>query len=348
MELRDRPDDWSEKKAQLGLVGDRVNSNHEPLGKRRADRKRSFQPSPSSQSSQSSQSPLMFDPEEWKDWEPPSKNKVVRDLLENFTLGIADCRDLVETFKGRKGDEEHENVLFYLKTYEDLLSLHVHDESIAEVERDFAIKASSWSKQLQTLKETLEEKTEGEDRAVKEVTKLMAELEDEVKCYYSARSTKKYQNIQNRMKIVTNKMAQLRPSSSHNVKLMEDIKVRLAKLWTDFEDRSEPVVDILTKNMEVEADSKTNVKAAAIKRYEKEMIEVVAVFLRTFREKFPDAKALNSCAANIVKTKILSQEILQYSKIVEKKGKSWADFYVTDASKKNVRKYLEVKFSRQK
>ena len=30
-ELRNRPDDWSEKKAQLGIVS---NSNHEPLGQR--------------------------------------------------------------------------------------------------------------------------------------------------------------------------------------------------------------------------------------------------------------------------------------------------------------------------
>ena len=34
VELRDRPDDWSEKKASLGMVETSFNSNMEPLGKR--------------------------------------------------------------------------------------------------------------------------------------------------------------------------------------------------------------------------------------------------------------------------------------------------------------------------
>jgi hypothetical protein len=34
VELRDRPDDWSEKKASLGMVCTYFNSNMEPLGKR--------------------------------------------------------------------------------------------------------------------------------------------------------------------------------------------------------------------------------------------------------------------------------------------------------------------------
>ena len=318
LELRERPDDWSEKKAQLGLVGSRANSNNEPLGKRPAEKRR-----------KSSQPESVLDEIDWKDWEPPSKRKVVRDLVENFTLGLGDVRDMVEAFKGRKGDEEHENILFYLKTYQDMLSLHAHDESVAEVEKDFPSKASSWSNQLRELREALEEKTEGEDKAVKEISKEMAELEEEVKCYYSARTTTKYQNIQARMKTVTNKMSRLRPSCSHNLNLMENIKARLAQLWTDFEDRSESVVDLLTRQMGVDVDSNKGKKEAILK-YEKEMIGVVSVYLRTYRDKFPDNKALNKYAVDIVKNKILAQEISQYTKTVERTKKSWAEFHVTE------------------
>ena len=319
LELRERPDDWSEKKAQLGLVGSRANSNKEPLGQSRGGKRR-----------RSSQSESPLDQFDWRDWEPPTKRKAVRDLVENFTLGIGDVRDLVETFKGRKGDEEHENVLFYLKFYQDLLSLHAHDQSVAEVEKDFPSKASSWSNELRELQEALEDKTEGEDKAVKEVSKEMAELEEEVKCYYSARTTTKYQNIQARMKIVTNKMSKLKPSCSHNLKLLDYIKARLAKLWTDFEDRSESVVDLLTKQMEVDVDRTQEIKKKAIMKYEEEMIKVVSVYLRTYRDKFPDNEALNKYAVDIVQNKIMPQETNQFSKTMEKTKKSWTDFHVTE------------------
>lgn len=324
LELRERPDDWSEKKAQLGFVGSRSNSNNEPLGKRPAGKRR-----------KSSQSDSVLDEFDWRDWEPPTKRSAVRDLVENFTLGVGDVRDMVESFKGRKGDEDHENILFYLKTYEDQLSLHAHDESVAEVDRDFPSKASSWSNQLSELRETLEEKTEGEDKAVKEISKLMAELEDEVKCYYSARTTTKYQNIQARMKTVTNKMSQLKPSCSHNLRLMDNIKARLAQLWIDFEDRSESVVDLLTRQMDVDVGSSREkkediLKNEAIQRYEKEMIGVVSVYLRTYRDKFPDNRALSKYAVETVKNKILPQEITQYSKTIERTKKSWSDFHVTE------------------
>ena len=56
MELRNRPDDWSEKKAALGIVGSRFNSNMEPLGSRK----------------RKATEPPLFDPEAWKDWESKS------------------------------------------------------------------------------------------------------------------------------------------------------------------------------------------------------------------------------------------------------------------------------------
>merc|ERR1711997_142394 len=104
--------------------------------------------------------------------------------------------------------------------------------------------------------------------------------------------------------------------------------------------------DLLTKQMEVDVDRTQEIKKKAIMKYEEEMIKVVSVYLRTYRDKFSDNKALNNYAADIVKTRILPQEISQYSKTMEKTKKSWADFHVTEASKKNVQKYLEAKMSR--
>merc|ERR1719225_920470 len=115
---------------------------------------------------------------------------------------------------------------------------------------------------------------------------------------------------------------------------MDYIKSRLAKLWTDFEDRSESVVDILTKQMEVDVDTKSQeVEKKAILKYEEEMIKVVSVYLRTYRDKFPDNEALNKYAVDIVQNKIMPQETNQFSKTMEKTKKSWTDFHVTEASK---------------
>ena len=55
-ELRNRPSNWSEKKASLGIS----NSNMEPLG---SNRKRS-QPEEDS----------IFDTEAWRDWRPKSRD----------------------------------------------------------------------------------------------------------------------------------------------------------------------------------------------------------------------------------------------------------------------------------
>merc|ERR1711990_4282 len=83
--------------------------------------------------------------------------------------------------------------------------------------------------------------------AVKEISRLMAELEDELKNYFSARSTIKYKNIQSRMRTVTEKMGKFKPTSPHNIELLDGIKKKLADLWTRFEDRSESLVETLAK-----------------------------------------------------------------------------------------------------
>ena len=122
VELRDRPDDWSEKKANLGLVGVAFNSNIEPLGMREGrrgwgDKTRK----------QQEQEQAMFDEEDWARWQPPSKKQRVEEFSFNFRNGIKDVEYMVEEFDGRKGDENYEEIVFYKKMYGDLLSLFDND-----------------------------------------------------------------------------------------------------------------------------------------------------------------------------------------------------------------------------
>ena len=94
MELRERPDDWSEKKSRLGVSGSSMNSNMEPLGKRGA------WGTDQSQTNESS----MFDEDEWANWQPPSRNQVLDELRINVTNSVKDVHDMVEEFEGEKGD----------------------------------------------------------------------------------------------------------------------------------------------------------------------------------------------------------------------------------------------------
>ena len=75
MTLRERPDDWSEKKSRLGVSGSSMNSNMEPLGKRGA------WGTDQSQTNESS----MFDEDEWANWQPPSHNQGLDKLRINVT-----------------------------------------------------------------------------------------------------------------------------------------------------------------------------------------------------------------------------------------------------------------------
>ena len=54
---------------------------------------------------------------------------------------------------------------------------------------------------------------------MKAVSKLMAELEDEIEKYASERDTKKYAKIQSRLSTVTKEMKVLQPPSQANIAL---------------------------------------------------------------------------------------------------------------------------------
>jgi len=334
MELRNRPDDWSEKKAKLGLTGSNCNSNMTPLG----NRKRKH--------SEVEQS--LFDDEEWEGWQAPTASKVFKELEKNFSNGIKDIGEKVEDFKGKKGDEKYEEIVFYQESYKQLLSLFKKDE-ISQVE--------DWSEDLKNLSSNLVEKVEAEDRAMKEVSKLMSELEDEIKLYYSQRSTNKHKNIKQRMRELTSKNEKLKPTSSHNKDLKSKYSDRLAHLWKEFEDRSESVVEILEKGIDSTSSKpesqKTNsernleVRKGSIESYKKDMIKFVGDFIRTFKEKFQDNREMEYFASWYAEHKFLQPEVNAFTKKIQKGiVKSWIYFTLTPETKNSVNKYLVQKMDK--
>ena len=74
---------------------------------------------------------------------------------------------------------------------------------------------------------------------MKAVSKLMAELEDEVRKYASEGDTKKYANIRNRLINITKEMKVQQPTSQANIVLRVKYKERLTQLWKDFKSWSE-------------------------------------------------------------------------------------------------------------
>ena len=115
MELRNRPDDWSEKKAALGIVGSRFNSNMEPLGSRK----------------RKSTEPPLFDPEAWKGWESKSFEQDAEENKAALRRGVDTVMDMVDNFKGKIGDPEHEEVLHYNAIYKQLLGIMAEEHGQA-------------------------------------------------------------------------------------------------------------------------------------------------------------------------------------------------------------------------
>ena len=340
IELRDRPDDWSEKKAQLGLVGSNCNPNMEPLGKRgqggwRGDKRNVKEES-------------MFDEEAWAGWEPPSKKKAVEDWKYNMRNGVKDVTDMVDDFNGMKGDSKYEEINYYKDMYGKLLSLFDNDVDDEGTEMKDSIMA--FKNELAAAGSSLVEKVEREDRAMKSVSKLMAELEEEIEKYSSERSTKKYKNIQSRLTQITKEMKVLVVTSPANISLKEKYNARLAQLWTDFESRSDSLVEVLEQQMgtTVGTSGKSNsqrnhdLRSEAVELYKKEIFAFVETALQQYREKFEDDRELSTFAMWVVENKVLGMEI----NVFIKRGAPWKDFHVTSKTRDSVEAYLKTKMKK--
>lgn len=326
-ELRDRPDDWSEKKASLGLVGANMNPNTCPLGRRRG-----FGGGPDDRKKARPSSPPLFDPESWKDWRPVGREEVLEQFGKQARGGVRDVQDMVGEFRGEKGDEEYEDIKFYAGIYRDLLGVMEFDSE----------GAPGLLGDLARVAQELEDKVEREDRDMKNVSRLMMELEEEVTQYHSDRDTKKYANIKERLAEVTNLNKDLRPTREMNIKLKNDYNKRLTELWTGFESRSDSLAEQLESQMEVGSKSTSRLedRKAAVDKYREEMIRFVMDYLGIeFRNNFRDEAELEMFADKTVREKVLEQEV----NVFGKRGKAWSQFRVTNNTKESVKKYLTKK-----
>ena len=114
MELKNRPDDWSEMKASLGMVG--TACNMEPLGRKRAAGRGEWREE--GIRSRREQSPL-FDPAAWAGWRPATREEAVTDAAAALRTGVDDV--------GRKGDEAHQEIEHYADVYQQLLAILQHE-----------------------------------------------------------------------------------------------------------------------------------------------------------------------------------------------------------------------------
>ena len=342
MELRNRPDNWSEKKAQMGIVGDRMNSNMEPLGKSRK-RKTSEVVEDS-----------MFDEQSWAGWQPPTLSQVKQDLEAGFRRGLRDVKDMVEDFNGKKDDEKHKDIQFYQDTYKSLLSFLGTGADLG-----LENKVNKWNEDLSTINNNLVEKVEAEDRAMKEVAKLMSELEEEIRRYYSQKTTTKHKNIQQRLTELTRKASALSPTSSSNKDMKRKFNDRLTVLFKEFEERSESVVEILEREMDTSSSKPDSEKTrsqknlelrtAARENYKKDLEQTVSGLLQPYAGKFTNQEEVKFFTSWVVANKFLEPETKAFmQKVLRDPSKSWLEFVVTPETKNSVNKYLIQKMSTYK
>ena len=303
IQLRDRPENWSEKKAELGLMGVAANSNSncEPLGKRRRMDVEESQFS-----------------EDAGGWRPPTRRSVEEDLGRNLSRGIADLRDSVENFTGGRESQQARTIRDNLATFQILLDLP--RGPCGDVSTAFHQRTSA---EFQALREQFEEKLEAEERALKEVKKQMEELEEEISNYYSNRTSTKHANIKERIVKITKDLQKLKLSTNNT-----PLQKRLAELWKEFENRSESLVEIFRKQQDQGA-SPVKMRLKMKERYEEKLIEIV-------EEIFKKHKIGNKNAATIVRQKILPAEV----KAHEKAKKDWKDFKVSLATQAAVKKFV--------
>merc|ERR1712179_253141 len=176
------------------------------------------------------------------------KEVPIEDWKCSMRNGVKDVSDMIDDFDGKKGDAKYEEISCYKDMYGKLLSLFDKDLYEGTEMKELAM---AFKNDLTEAESILVEKVEGEDRDMKTVSKLMAELEEEIEKYASERSTKKYKNIQSRLTQITKEIKTLVATSPANKSLKDKYNARLVQLWTEFESRSDSLVDILKQQMEM-------------------------------------------------------------------------------------------------
>ena len=229
MELKNRPDDWSEKKANLGMIG---NPNKEPLGRRGNDW---------------SVVRYELDEKAWQDWSPKSAKDEWLEWVLVINEGIADCKNDVDQYNKR--GMMYEDVKWSINHYRSLVISH--QEKYVPVADLTAIKVknicSEMLKELGDLEfhvearrnrqRSCDEEVEYRDRDEKKgkrIQRMIDELEDEMIRYQSRSESKFYTNIKARMREVTKELETLPYDNIRKVNLNKT----LADLWQKFENKT--------------------------------------------------------------------------------------------------------------
>lgn len=328
MELRDRPDDWSQKKANLGI--DSSNPNTMPLGKRKSSdwgRK---------EEETSRGSPPLFNEDDWKDWVCPTEDDAMNDFRKKVRNGVKDIFDMVDDFQGRKGDEKYEEVKFHIDMI-GMMLLAFEDDNDKEL--------ILYEGQLESAKSQLQDKTENEDREMKSISKDMAELEEEIVRYHADRDSNKYKNIRERMTEITKKLKDLKPTRDSTKKLKEDYNSRLAELWTVFESRSDSLFELLERQIGRSSNGGSSQKRQEERKtaelaFKKDITSYIIGYLESeIGNKFEDVRELETFVGKVVEDKIMKTEVNAHIK----KEAPWSAFKVDSSTRRQVENYLAQK-----
>jgi len=356
-ELRDRPDDWSEKKAKLGMVGKGMNSNMEPLGKRGSKNLATGGKQGEEEGGRKRPaSPSIWD-EGWKDWRPKSPKTVCNEWIESMKEGVQSVEDMVENFEGKKNTEEYEDVQWYFTHYRSLIELHEHDYSAPEEigNEKFNLEINDLKRVLNKAEEALVEKTEWEEKHMKHVGALLAEVEDEMERYDSSRESNKYNNIKHRLSEMTKEMNNLNPAQELNKQRKEGFKKRLASLWTKFEDLSDNISDLLERQLapgeegRSRGEQREQARKTAVAAYRNSVLDFVCSLLDYYSYKNPGNPDIKigdqeefQTLANYVTEKIVKEEVNSHIK----RGGKWDSFLISSATKEGIRQYIPQKMAR--
>jgi len=344
-ELRDRPDDWSERKAKLGLVGGNFNSNLEPLGERKG-RSLGAVAGTSGDGSRDdrSPSPSIFDEKAWQGWKPKSRLSKCQEFMNAIEDGLNDVVEEVEKFEGNEESEEFKTIKWMFENYRRDLDLHENYKAPPEIgQQRFNMKMDEWKAVLDKAEGELMEKLDKEEKGVKHMGVLLQEVEDEMENYGASRDSRKYQNIRVRMAEITKEMSKLKPSKGLNKIRKEEFNKRMAALWKRLEDLSDiHATDISTILESQMYKSSLSSKETAVKSYKKE----ISAYVRTSLEKYcrgPNRKIGGDeefeNLTKYVTEKIVKEEV----KVFEKSGCPWMQLKMRDPTKNQINVYLNSK-----
>lgn len=355
VELRDRPDDWSEKKAKLGMVG-KGNSNMEPLGQRSKGRSLGT----GSKEGRKRQGSPIFDLEAWRGWRPKSPKSTCIGWIDEMKQGVRDVEDMVENFENGRDSEEYRDIEWFLDHYRSLIKLHESDYRAPVGVGDVAFNnvVRDLKSDLEKAQGDLAEKTEWEEKKMKHVGALLAEVEDEMRRYNSNRDSNKYLNIKARLNNLTKENSSLKPSQKLNKTRKKEFDDRLGLVWEQFENLSDPLSATLERQLgygepSSRGEQRQLARETAVNRYKKSMRRFVMEKMEQYSYKNKELsysqvqigdeeEFMKLC--NYVMEKIVKEEVNSHVK----RGESWDRFHLTSSTKNQVIQYTIQKMARYK